>query len=58
MDPETPAIAHPELSPSREHTADEWESYRERFTQLYMVEDKALPDVRRVMESRHDFHAT
>jgi hypothetical protein len=46
------------MTASRDHTTAEWESYREPFTQLYVVEDKTLAEVRAEMEFLYGFHAT
>jgi hypothetical protein len=36
----------------------EWEAQRERFTYLYMVEDKKLSEVRETMAALYGFHPT
>jgi hypothetical protein len=43
---------------AREHSVAEWESQRERFIQLYVVEDKTLAEVRKSMQSLYGFSAT
>lgn len=57
---ETPSAAssQPTEQVSCEHTLAEWEFYRELFKQLYVVEDRTLPEVRVEMASRYGFRAT
>lgn len=43
---------------AREYSAAEWASQRERFTQLYIVEDKTLAEARKSMQSLYGFSAT
>jgi hypothetical protein len=43
---------------SREHASFVWESLRDRFTQLYSVENKALAEVMRTLQIEHGFVAT
>ncbi|KAM0136778.1 hypothetical protein ACHAO1_004337 [Botrytis cinerea] len=52
-----PPKAASRLAPS-EHSAEEWESQRSIFTQLYLTEGKSLKEVMETMESKYGFRAT
>ncbi|KAF7862577.1 hypothetical protein EAF04_007450 [Stromatinia cepivora] len=41
-----------------EHSAEDWERQRATFTQLYIVQDKCLKEVIKIMEDEHGFRAT
>ncbi len=43
---------------SNDHSATDWEAQRLIFTQLYITEDRSLPEVRSIMETNHDFKAS
>ena len=43
---------------NREHSAQTWENHRERFTQLYSVENRSLGEVITVMQNEYGFTAT
>ena len=40
------------------HSLDAWEEQRERFTQLYFVEDKPLREVQAIMRMKYGLKAT
>lgn len=42
----------------RDHSAQTWESHRERIKQLYWDEDKSLDEVIAVMQNTYGFTAT
>ena len=60
--PTTPPILGPMLPSSRpapsEHSAETWEHQRLIFTQPYIIEDRPLKEVMRIMEDKHGFRAT
>jgi hypothetical protein len=43
---------------TREHSSFVWEGLRDRFTQLYSVQNKSLGEVMDLMETEHSFVAT
>ncbi|KAI4597865.1 hypothetical protein KJ359_004142 [Pestalotiopsis sp. 9143b] len=43
---------------SRWATEGDFEKWRPKITRLYMVEGRVLRDVMKIMEEKHDFHAT
>lgn len=43
---------------ANEHTRDEWKKQRDRIKQLYIDESKPLPNVRDIMSTKFDFHAS
>lgn len=38
--------------------AEDWDRLRPIFTGLYMKENRALPEVMKIMEDKYDFKAT
>ena len=43
---------------SKDHTAEEWEGIRPRFTELYLSKGMRLADVSQILRDHHGFHAT
>lgn len=43
---------------SRWSTAEDWECYKSRITQLYLEQDKPLKEVMAIMQRDHGFKAT
>lgn len=43
---------------SRWATEGDFEKWRPKITRLYMVEGRVLREVMKIMEEKHDFHAT
>jgi hypothetical protein len=35
-----------------------WEAHRDEIKELYLIEDKTLPDIRIYMDEHHGFRAT
>lgn len=48
----------PKGSNAKEHTREEWETLRPRFTELYLSERRRLSDVSRILREDYGFHAT
>jgi hypothetical protein len=46
------------MSGAGDHSAKDWEKQRERFTQLYVTEDKTLRESMEIMERLYGFNAT
>jgi hypothetical protein len=47
-----------DVVPNREHSAQVWETYRERITHLYSEENKSLDEVIIAMQNEYGFIAT
>jgi hypothetical protein len=56
VDPHRPVYRDLPL-PNRRPTAEDWQAYRNIFTQLYKVENKTLKDVMGVMREQYHFRA-
>jgi hypothetical protein len=58
------AVSEPTQTPQRQwdrpriYSNDEWEDRRQTFEKLYILEDKPLKVVAKIMSDEHGFHAT